>query len=99
MDASEAQLFPGMYVKVGFLTGEVERLLIPRSALVRRSEVSGVYVLDGEGDIRLRQVRQGRQYGEDQIEILAGLEVGEQVALDPIAAGVYLKERLQETRP
>jgi multidrug efflux pump subunit AcrA (membrane-fusion protein) len=36
-------------------------------------------------------VRPGRTEG-DQVEILAGLEAGEQVALDPIQAGVYLKE-------
>jgi hypothetical protein len=30
----------------------------------------------------------------DVIEVLAGLDAGEQVALDPIAAGVYLKKQL-----
>ncbi|MGB5063374.1 MAG: efflux transporter periplasmic adaptor subunit, partial [Candidatus Competibacter sp.] len=42
--------------------------------------------------VTLRQVRPGRTEG-DVVEILAGLEPGEPVALDPIQAGVYLKEQ------
>ena len=49
-----------------------------------------------DGRVTLRQVRPGRTEG-DVVEILAGLEPGEQVALDPIRAGVYLKEQLQRT--
>jgi hypothetical protein len=30
------------------------------------------------------------------IEVLAGLDAGERVALDPIRAGVYVKERSAE---
>jgi len=75
---------------VGFVVGETQRLLIPVSALVRRSELTAVYVADGRGGIGLRQVRLGHTYG-DRLEILAGLEAGEQVALDPVQAGIYLK--------
>ncbi len=39
-------LAPGMYVKVGLVVGEEDRLLIPASAVVERSEITGVYVLD-----------------------------------------------------
>jgi RND family efflux transporter MFP subunit len=79
-------LAPGMFVKVGLVTGEAERLLVPRSAVVERSEMRGVYVV-GPGDrVALRQVRLGRVRG-DQVEILAGLAAGERIALDPAAAG------------
>jgi len=86
-----ATLYPGMFVKVGFVVGESRRLLIPVEAVMRRSELSGVYVTDGD-DVVLRQVRPGRKFG-DSIEVLAGLSEGEQVATDPVAAGIYLKER------
>jgi RND family efflux transporter MFP subunit len=86
-----ATLFPGMFVKVGFVVGETRRLLIPADAVVRRSELSAVYVADEER-VGLRQVRVGRRYGED-VEVLAGLDEGEHVALDPVAAGIYVKER------
>ena len=79
-------LAPGMYVKVGLVIGEADRLLIPVSAVVERSEVTGVYVIDARGLVSLRYVRPGHRFGE-QLEILAGLAAGERIALDPVAAG------------
>lgn len=85
-------LFPGMYVKTGFVVGEKQELAIPKGAVVYRSEVTGVYVV-GEGDhVHFRQVRLGRAL-DGAIVVLAGLTEGEQVALDPIAAGVLLKSQ------
>lgn len=86
-----ATLYPGMFVKVGFVVGETRRLLVPAEAVVRRSELTATYVVD-EGTVALRQVRIGRRY-DDSIEVLAGLSEGEEVATDPVAAGIYLKER------
>lgn len=84
-------LYPGMFIKVGFIVGETERLLIPQDAVVRRSELSAVYVVDGDG-VALRQVRLGRRYA-DNVEVLAGLTEGESVATDPVQAGIWLKEQ------
>jgi RND family efflux transporter MFP subunit len=78
-------LYPGMFVKVGFVTGEADRLLVPARALVTRSEVTAVYVLHSNGRTSMRQVRTGHRMG-DKITVLAGLAPGDQVALDPIAA-------------
>ncbi len=89
------ELYPGMFVKTAFRVGEANRLIVPRQALVQRGEVSGVYVVK-DGGVSLRQVRPGRTEGET-VEILAGLESGETVALDPIQAGVYLKDQPQRT--
>jgi RND family efflux transporter MFP subunit len=88
-----ATLYPGMFVKVGFVVGETQRLLVPVEAVVHRSELSGIYVTDGE-TVALRQVRLGRRYG-DSIEVLAGVSEGEAVATDPVAAGIWLKEQDQ----
>lgn len=74
-----------MFVKVGFVTGESPRLLVPKSAIVARSEVTAVYVVDADGRVSLRQVRTGGTFG-DRLEVLAGLGAGERVALDPVAA-------------
>lgn len=84
-------VYPGMFVKVAFVIGEEQRLLLPAAAVVHRSEVTGVYVVKGE-TISFRQIRTGRQLEGDQIEVLAGLSAGEEVALQPIRAGVMLKE-------
>ncbi len=79
------ELAPGMYVKVGLVIGDADRLLIPQSAVVERSEVTGVYVIGPHGRVSLRYLRPGHRFG-DKIEVLAGLAAGETIALDPIAA-------------
>lgn len=82
-------LYPGMFVKAVFPIGETERLLIPAHAVLRRSEVTAVYVVESDS-VRLRQIRIGQQFG-DRVEILSGLAAGEQVALDPVRAGMAAK--------
>jgi len=85
LPANATDLHPGMFVKVGMVVGDATRLLIPTSALVTRSEVTAVYVLTKPGSVTLRQVRIGPAFG-DRVEVLAGLSVGDQVVLDPVAA-------------
>jgi len=85
-------LYPGMFVKVAFVIGDAERLLVPTRALLRRSEVTGIYVVSPDGGVRLRQVRAGNTFG-DRTEILAGLAAGERVALDTVRAGIYVKSQ------
>lgn len=85
-------LFPGMLVKVAFTTGSEEQLVVPHVAVVHRSEVTGVYVIDAQGKVSLRHIRLGGYVGEQRI-VLAGLHVGDRVALDPVAAGVVLKQQ------
>jgi RND family efflux transporter MFP subunit len=84
-------LSPGMFVKVGLIVGESDRMLVPRSAVVQRSEMRGVYVVAPGGRVSLRQVRLGHVRGE-QVEVLAGLVDGERVALDPVAAGLKARQ-------
>ena len=52
-----------MYVKVGFVAGAEQGLVIPLSAVVRRSEVVGVYIVDGDGQVGFRHVRLGSPAG------------------------------------
>jgi RND family efflux transporter MFP subunit len=84
-------LYPGMFVKVGFVIGEADRILVPARSLVERSEVTAVYVLDASGRASMRQIRVGDRFG-DRVEILSGLATGERIALDPLAA-------MKELRP
>jgi len=86
-------LYPGMFVKALFPVGEAERLMVPASALLQRSEVTGVYVVNGDS-VRLRQVRAGQRFGE-RVEVLAGLSAGEAVALDPVRAGMAAKSSVE----
>jgi RND family efflux transporter MFP subunit len=82
----ETGLNPGMTVKTAFVVGDAERLLVPVSALVQRSEVSAVYVVDDTG-VSLRQLRLGHRFG-DRVEVLSGLKAGDRVATDPVEAGL-----------
>lgn len=86
--ANEAGVYPGMFVRVHFLAGKAGKLLIPSGAVLRRSEVVAVYVVDDKGAAKLRQVRLGEPSGQDEIEVLAGLRPGEKIALDPVKAGM-----------
>ncbi len=78
---------PGMFARAWLqLPGAADaRLYVPAMAVVRRAELTAVYVLDREGRTVLRQVRLGPVRG-DMLEVLAGVSAGERVLLDPQAA-------------
>ena len=98
LESAPTGLFPGVYVKLGFNVGSEKRLVVPASAIAYRSEVTGVYVINSNGTPRLRYVRVGSQTPEGTVYILAGLDEGEIVALDPVHAAVVLKTSQQKLK-
>jgi RND family efflux transporter MFP subunit len=86
-------VFPGMYMKVGFVAGSQPALVVPLSAVVLRSEVVAVYVVDAEGRVHFRHIRLGSPAGQAHVGVLSGLDEGELVATDPVAAGILLKSQ------
>jgi len=85
---NEAGIYPGMFVRAHFVVGKASKLVIPASAVLRRSEVVAVYVVDETGGVKLRQVRLGEATSDGAVEVLAGLKPGEKVALEPVKAGM-----------
>lgn len=86
-----AGLLPGQFARAYFVTGSARKLVVPEQAVLRRSEVTAVYVLgngQGQGQPQLRQIRVGEASGNGLVEILAGLRAGERVAADPVRAGL-----------
>jgi RND family efflux transporter MFP subunit len=79
-------IYPGMWVKVRFVTGTEQALPVPASAVVRRSELTAVYVAGEDGNPRLRQVRLGRELPNGRVAVLAGLDAGERVVVEGDAA-------------
>jgi RND family efflux transporter MFP subunit len=80
-------LHPGAFAQLTLpLANGDPQIRIPAGAVLHRSEVTAVYVVDAAGAARLRQVRLGPVEG-NEVTVLAGLQGGEQVALDPVAAG------------
>jgi len=84
--------YPGMMIKAGIQTGERNQLSIPLKALVQRSEVTAVYILNSDMSISFRQVRTGYR-DNGRIQILAGLREGDKVILDPVKAVAMLKNK------
>jgi len=81
-------VYPGVYARAHFVVGRALKLLVPRAAILRRSEVTAVYVVDDKGAPHLRQVRLGEAADENYVEVLAGVDPGERVALEPVKAGM-----------
>jgi len=89
------KIYPGMFIKIAIENSTKQSLLVPATAVAKRSEVSAVYVKGEDKKLTFRQVRVGQYISASKsYEILAGLERNEKVMLDPVAAAAQLK--LQE---
>ena len=86
-------IYPGHMVKVQFTIGEEQKMRAPLNAIVQRSEIQAVYVVAKDNKVQLRQIRLGKHNIDNTVDILAGLQDGDVIALDPVRAGVYLKEQ------
>jgi RND family efflux transporter MFP subunit len=97
--ADGAHQVPGRQVQVLFVgSGEQQRLVVPEAVLVRRGELTAVYVVIARGEgqpdgfslraVRTGAGRTGAGRGDAGLEVLAGLKAGERVALDPVRAGL-----------
>jgi len=75
---AEKGLITGMYGKASFATGTREALMIPRSALVEMSGLTGVYLVTGDGSALFQMIQSGEAQG-DMVEAVTGLKAGDQV--------------------
>lgn len=92
LDAGAAGgLTPGQSLAVRFEAGaavaEPSTPWVPSSAILKRGELTAVYVADG-GRFVLRNVRAGPTPGAGQTPVWAGLKPGEQIATDAVRAGL-----------
>ncbi len=76
---STNSLRAGMFAEVKFRTGIRHAILIPADAVIHRSGLNGIYVVDKRGVIHYRQIRLGPKYA-DRIEVVAGLYAGDRIA-------------------
>jgi RND family efflux transporter MFP subunit len=73
------QLRSGQFVRVALAGKHKDALFVPAAAVQRFGQMERIFVLSGD-TARLRLVRTGMAM-DDQVEILAGLEPGEQIAI------------------
>ena len=80
LDNPDPRLRSGMFARVSLSVGERQAILVPNQAVIRRGQLTGVWVVRQDGTAHLRWVRLGRSFG-DSIEILSGMQGDEIVVL------------------
>lgn len=68
----------GQYGSVRFKSGTRNLLLVPVSAVVKRGQLTGVFLVDSNDHVIYRLIRVGRHYGE-MVEVLSGLTAGDTI--------------------
>ncbi|MDI3327859.1 MAG: efflux RND transporter periplasmic adaptor subunit [Alicyclobacillaceae bacterium] len=79
----ELKVTPGMFGEATLGGGEAQVLYIPKQAVVRWSQFTGVYAVDDQGRAHLRYVSLGRESG-DRVEVLSGLNAGERIVVSGV---------------
>jgi RND family efflux transporter MFP subunit len=75
---SERGLLPGMYARLQVPAGERSQLVIPADRVARVGQLDVVWV-SAAGGAERRFLRLGRPVGDGLVEVVSGLEAGEQV--------------------
>ena len=79
---ADVRLRSGLFGRAEFSRGERQSFLIPRTAVIDRGQLQAVFVLDQNQVALLRYITLGRPTGEN-VEVLAGLQGGERLVLNP----------------
>ncbi len=85
LDNPEGKIRSGMFARISIGKADKGTLLVPRLAVFRRGQLEGVYVVGAENRAHLRWIRTGVEQ-DQQIEILSGLNPGEDVVVEGAAS-------------
>jgi RND family efflux transporter MFP subunit len=89
LENPEGRLKSGMFARMSIPVGTRSAILVPSGAVIRRGQLTGVWIVDDQGRVGLRWVRLGRALDE-RVEVLSGLAGGETIVLTaatPLAEG------------
>ncbi len=78
VDNSNFEIKSGMYANVILEKGKKESVVIPKSYLIERGQLKGVYTVNQNSEVMLRWVRVGKSNSEG-VEVLSGLGFGETI--------------------
>ncbi len=79
---ADARVRSGLFGRARFSRGSRAALLIPRTTVVERGQLRGVFVVDAKQIAQLRYVTLGQPSGE-KVEVLSGLQDGEKLIAAP----------------
>jgi RND family efflux transporter MFP subunit len=80
---ADGRLMPGMFAQVDLTVPRRHPpLLIPGDTLVVRSDGPQVAVVQPDATVHFTRIQLGRDFG-DRLEVLSGLEEGQQLAINP----------------
>ena len=79
---ADARLRSGLFGRAHFPRGARSALFIPKTTIVERGQLRGVFVIDANQIAELRYVTLGKTSG-DQVEVLSGLQQGEKIIAAP----------------
>ena len=71
-------LKPGMFARINLLKNKENKLLIAKSSIVTKGQLTGVFTINQQNEAMLRWIRVGKDYG-NKIEVLSGLIEGEEL--------------------
>jgi multidrug efflux pump subunit AcrA (membrane-fusion protein) len=74
-------LHSGQYARVTLPLGTRPAVVVPESALVRRGQLDGVFVIEAGDRLGYRIVQTGREAAPGRREVLAGLSSGERIVV------------------
>ncbi len=84
---SDSRLRSGLFGHAEFARGRRESVLVPRTAIVDRGQLQGVFVVDQYKIAALHYITLGKPV-KDDVEVLAGLQDGDRLVASP--AGLEL---------
>ena len=79
---SDARMRSGLFGRAVFAHGTRQAMVLPKTSVISRGQLQGVYVVGGDQIADLRYVTLGRTAG-DKVEVLSGLQAGERVVTSP----------------
>ncbi len=74
----DARLHSGLFGRARFPKGQRDAVVVPRTAVMDRGQMQGVYVVGPDGAVTLRFITLGKPQGEN-VEVLSGLSGGERL--------------------
>lgn len=84
---SGAGLRSGLYARVEFPGAKEQILTAPSTAVGRKGQLDGVYVVSSDGVVTFRPIKRGRSFGQD-VEVLSGLSSGDKIIVSGLEKAI-----------